>query len=194
MLRGECCEKCNACTGIGDGQLFAEYLPSCSCICVFCRACVCSKIINLSAVSPPCSTKHTEWIKSWNNTRIPHCSVSRSKVMAWTEDYLLCVFLSHCHFILSFLALSRCFYNFLICLLPVILFFYPLLYSTSLCLVYVEYEGWNISSLCSEVASCSGPPLHCTVHFSQGERVISLLFRFTVQLSAGFWNISGAFR
>lgn len=135
--------------------------PPCSCISVDCAA---ETRSNQNAVPAPCTIQYTEWIKLLNNTHISHCSVLRSKVTAWTEDYPHCLFPSHSHFPLSFLALPRRFYNLLICLLPEILLFHPVLYSTSLPLVYVESEGWDISSVCNIL---QWPSITQSVHFSE---------------------------
>ena len=107
--------------------------------------------------------------------------------MARTEDSLLSPsFSSSTVFSRSFLA------AFITCYRPVASNTSPLS-SPLQPLVYVEYEGWNIFSLRAVKWHPAVALEYITVHFSEGERVISLPFGFALQLFARFWNISGDF-
>lgn len=132
----------------------SQNLPSWRCIGVFCSCLHQSSWWSSRRVR---LVLYSILIDSLNNTHAPDWGVWKSKEMARTEDWHL--FLRHC----------CCFSNFLICLLPVIWLLYPHLYSVSFQRNYVDNEGWNISSLCCQVASCSGPWLTlCSWIFERG--------------------------
>ena len=162
-------------------------MPSCDYTAIFCKLVITVQFFYLALYS-------MQLTKSVKNNQTPHC-IPRGKVMAWTEDQPRLLFFSS--IILFFLCILSLFLtSFITFLSACCQQCFSFILSSVACpsLLFVFNKGVEyFPPVQSQVASRSGPPSHCTVHFlRRGE--CNQPFGFTVQLSDRLWNISGAFK
>jgi len=151
-------------------------------------------VCNKCADPPPRLIQHSDG--SIHRTIHTSCRVASQAARLWleqTRSSSLSASVSSSS-VFSLPLLSRCFYGFL----SAVASNTSPLSSPLQPLVYVKFRKGGIFPPCA-VKWCPAVALDfitvLSFHFfSEGERVISLPFGFTLQLFAGSWNISGTFR